>query len=390
MTEEIENWNVNESFMTNPSYNSLSKCQQELAILYLKAKCAPLSPFVLFLSSLSVGHFFSVFKILGVIERASLRRPTRPVLVLFVGPSLSCQGLLCYLIPHAPHKARFDALRCGAWKTSQNCGSPLCWKLHGDDPAEPRLLNPGIRRNSVRRNREGHLWTSRLPDTVEKTTGGPSRGLCGGRANNVKIIWVKVRSSCHRLRTYIHGIHFLNNWVSWHLRQVPDLSRVPFPQWNRGKVIAIMRGPWKDELKDLKWEEGAASRTQVYRSQFSFACITGTWRWLYHSHGEGNGTPLQYSCLENPRDGGAWWAAVYGITQSPTRLKPLSIPFPTLGWMNASTKFNTLIYSLWECRHTFHTPGRFVVVGRSRKKIKIKKIGKGEKEEVNRSLRWDC
>ena len=32
--------------------------------------------------------------------------------------------------------------------------------------------------------------------------------------------------------------------------------------------------------------------------------------------GEGNGTPLQYSCLENPMDGGAWWAAVYGVAQS--------------------------------------------------------------------------
>ena len=40
--------------------------------------------------------------------------------------------------------------------------------------------------------------------------------------------------------------------------------------------------------------------------------------------GEGNGTPLQYSCLENPRDGGACWAAVYGVAQSWTRLKRLS------------------------------------------------------------------
>ena len=40
--------------------------------------------------------------------------------------------------------------------------------------------------------------------------------------------------------------------------------------------------------------------------------------------GEGNGNPLQYSCLENPRDGGAWWAAVYGAAQSWTRLKRLS------------------------------------------------------------------
>jgi len=40
--------------------------------------------------------------------------------------------------------------------------------------------------------------------------------------------------------------------------------------------------------------------------------------------GEGNGNPLQWFCLENPRDGGAWWAAVYGVTQSWTRLKQLS------------------------------------------------------------------
>ena len=40
--------------------------------------------------------------------------------------------------------------------------------------------------------------------------------------------------------------------------------------------------------------------------------------------GEGNGNPLQYSCLENPRDGRAWWAAVYGVAQSRTRLKRLS------------------------------------------------------------------
>ena len=40
--------------------------------------------------------------------------------------------------------------------------------------------------------------------------------------------------------------------------------------------------------------------------------------------GEGNGNPLQCSCLENPRDGGAWWAAISGVAQSRTRLKRLS------------------------------------------------------------------
>ena len=53
--------------------------------------------------------------------------------------------------------------------------------------------------------------------------------------------------------------------------------------------------------------------TERLHFHFSLSCI-----------GEGNGNPLQCSCLQNPRDGGAWWAAVCGVAQSWTRLKPLS------------------------------------------------------------------
>ena len=48
---------------------------------------------------------------------------------------------------------------------------------------------------------------------------------------------------------------------------------------------------------------------------------------LGRSPGEGNGTPLQYSCLENPVDGGAWWAAVHGVPKSPTRLSNFTFTF---------------------------------------------------------------
>ena len=58
----------------------------------------------------------------------------------------------------------------------------------------------------------------------------------------------------------------------------------------------------------------AKSRTRLSDFNFSLSCI-----------GEGNGNPLQCSCLENPRDGGAWWAAVYGVIRSPTRLKWLNL-----------------------------------------------------------------
>ena len=53
--------------------------------------------------------------------------------------------------------------------------------------------------------------------------------------------------------------------------------------------------------------------TEWLHFHFSLSCI-----------GEGNGNPLQCSCLENPRDGGAWWPAVYGVAQSRTRLNRLS------------------------------------------------------------------
>ena len=51
------------------------------------------------------------------------------------------------------------------------------------------------------------------------------------------------------------------------------------------------------------------------------------WKGLCHVAGEGNGTPLQYSCLENPVGGGAWWAVVHGVTKSQTRLSDFTFIF---------------------------------------------------------------
>ena len=48
---------------------------------------------------------------------------------------------------------------------------------------------------------------------------------------------------------------------------------------------------------------------------------------LATAHGEGNGAPLQYSCLENPMDGGAWWAAVHGVTKRWTQLSDFTFSF---------------------------------------------------------------
>ena len=72
--------------------------------------------------------------------------------------------------------------------------------------------------------------------------------------------------------------------------------------------------PWMEEpgRPQSMGSQKSQTLTKQLHFHFSLSCI-----------GEGNGNPLQ-SCLENPRDGGAWWAAVYGVAQSRTRLKQLS------------------------------------------------------------------
>ena len=69
--------------------------------------------------------------------------------------------------------------------------------------------------------------------------------------------------------------------------------------------------PWTEEPGRLLSID--SDRTERLHFHFSLSCI-----------GEGNGNPLQFSCLENPRESGAWWAAVYGVGQSRTQLKRLS------------------------------------------------------------------
>ena len=97
-----------------------------------------------------------------------------------------------------------------------------------------------------------------------------------------------------------------------------DLATAPAPFWRRwwhptpvllpgkshGRRSLVGFSPWGREESDT---------TERLHFDFSLWCT-----------GEGNGNPLQCSCLENPRDRGAWWAAIYGVTSSRTQLKRLS------------------------------------------------------------------
>ena len=99
--------------------------------------------------------------------------------------------------------------------------------------------------------------------------------------------------------------------------------------------------------------------------------------------GEGNGNPLQCSCLENPRDGGAWWAAVYGVAQSRTRLK----------WLSSSSSSYTSGVCPWERRTSLKElaglsqvklgPGVWMFSSMWRKIRESRSAGEGRKNEVD-------
>ena len=97
---------------------------------------------------------------------------------------------------------------------------------------------------------------------------------------------------------FFFSLSFPNLIRQWH----PTL--VLSPGKSHGQRSLVGHSPWGHEESDT---------TERLHFYFSLSCI-----------GDGNGNPLQCSCLENPRDGGAWWAAVSGVAQSRTRLKRLS------------------------------------------------------------------
>ena len=93
-------------------------------------------------------------------------------------------------------------------------------------------------------------------------------------------------------------------WLPGYLNLARRSTPVLLPGKSHGRRSLVGRSPWGREELDT---------TERLHSHFSLSCI-----------GEGNGNPLQCSCLENPRGGGAWWAAVYGVAWSRTRLSDLA------------------------------------------------------------------
>ena len=94
-------------------------------------------------------------------------------------------------------------------------------------------------------------------------------------------------------------------------------------KWHPTPVLLLGKSHWQRSLVGCSpWGRKESYMTARLHFHFSLSCT-----------GEGNGNPLQGPCLENPRDGGAWWASVYGVAQSRTRLKRLSSSSSYLGFL---------------------------------------------------------
>ena len=109
-------------------------------------------------------------------------------------------------------------------------------------------------------------------------------------------------SSIH-LNFWSSGTYFLSFSVALSWRRQWQPTPVHLPGKSHGQRSLVGCSPWGHKESDTEW----------LHFHFSLSCI-----------GEGKGIPLQCSCLENPRDGRAWWAAVYGVAQNWIRLKRLS------------------------------------------------------------------
>ena len=107
------------------------------------------------------------------------------------------------------------------------------------------------------------------------------------------------------------------------LKYVSSIPAVQRRQWHPTPVFLPGKSHgWRSLESCSTWGREESDTTEQLHFYFSLSCI-----------GEGNGNPLQCSCLENPRDRGAWWAAVYGVTQSRTQLKWLSSNVFLLGFI---------------------------------------------------------
>ena len=126
--------------------------------------------------------------------------------------------------------------------------------------------------------------------------------------------WLQTILQSYRHQEY--GTSTKTNTDQWNKTESPEMEKAMAPH----SSTLAWKTPWTEEPGRLQ--------------SMGSLRVRHDWATSLSRIGEGNGNPLQCSCLENPRDGGAWWAAVSGVAQSRTRLKRLSSTSSSMGTLS--------------------------------------------------------
>ena len=117
--------------------------------------------------------------------------------------------------------------------------------------------------------------------------------------------------TCMHILMYVYTHVHINDYMYTYAHLHVCIQLYRRRQWHPTPVLLPGKSHgWRSLVGCSSWGLEESDTTKRLYFHFSYSCI-----------GEGNGNPLQCSCLENPRDRGAWWAAVSGVAQSRTRLK---------------------------------------------------------------------
>ena len=137
------------------------------------------------------------------------------------------------------------------------------------------------------------------------------------------------------------SVSSLVKWGKWNylfLRHVVKLNEI----MNLKCLVWFLEKAMAPNSSTLAWKIPWMEEPGGLQSMGSLR-VGHDWMTSLPRFGEGNGNPLQCSCLENPRDGGAWWAAVYGVAQSRIRLK----------WLSSSSSSIMRVITAPACKPTY-------------------------------------